>query len=165
MHPIVRSKHFIDYVENIFVRASQRATACTEQKARDNFKETFYDDFNMLSWIIDNIFPSTRRVGNTYEFITGELTHKELKGREGKIGQAIITVDDAVERIKFSSTFKHGHIRDDGSINCYGSYRPFYENVSRIGFSGALMELYNFSVVSGHDSIFPSEVTKHDAPF
>lgn len=158
MSKIVRSQHFRDYCQKIFVKAAQTSHAMSEQQAKDKFNENLYDDFNTLCWIMDSVFPHSRRVGEDYEFITEDIEHTHIGSKiTENVGRCTIKIDDRVRIIMTFSNpkFQHGHLGPDGSTGCWGGYVPFETNICKIGFSGALMDMYNFSRNSAYSTVFP----------
>lgn len=172
MAALIRNPHFKEYIEKIYIKAHAQAKGMSEQAARDKFKDSILDDYNMLSWILDSVFVNTKREGDMYKFITEPMTHnyiseagngKDYNGQkiingEFPVGRMIFWVDDALkEHFAFPDEprFHHGHIYpSDGRISCYGGYNNFEYEVTSAGISGALMSMYNFGRVSRHSTKF-----------
>lgn len=154
----LRTPHFKEYVENLFVWSGKTSQAWDAQKARDMFKETYYEDFNSLFWVMENVFPNSRRNGDDYEFITGDITHTNIKGdgRSAVIGKFILTFNKQGPILKFENpNFRHKHVTA-GVINCWGGYLPSSAAIVKNGFASALMDLHNFATVS-EGSILPGD--------
>ena len=158
MSKIVRSKQFRDYCQKVFVWAAKTTHAMSEQQAMNKFNETLYDDFNTLTWIMDTIFPHSRWNGNVFEFITDDIDHTHIGSKiTENIGRCVMTIDERAQ-MKFvfeNPKLEHGHLLKNGYPECWGGYVRFDQNVCKIGFSGALMDMYNFTRHSAYYTVFP----------
>lgn len=173
MH-LIRSPHFKSFVEGVTIKAYQKRQGLTEEQGRSKFNETFYDDFNLLHWIVESIYPHTFREGDKYFFVTDEIEHEVLPTHgvdkdyykrqitqfKGNAGRMSVDVQDEYERVYFSNKgFTHGHVdKRTGKIGCYNNYNHFGYNITTIGFASALMEVYNFSRVSRYGTVFSEKV-------
>ena len=159
---IVRSKHFQAYVQDLFVGCAARTKAMAKEKALALFKDSYYEDANMLSYIINSIFPQTKPVDDIYHFITkDDFTHTDIVSYlTWNPGAMILKIDKNYEpNFTFDNKyFKHGHVdHPQGKVNCYGGYKHFGDSLCTIGLSGALMDMYNFGRVSKHDAGFVNQ--------
>ncbi len=162
---LIRSQHFKDWIESKYVEC-YGVLGLGSQVAKDKFKETMYEDFNLLSWILDGTFPHTHWDGSQFVFETEDMEHNMLENQSGKnhlnVGHCKITIKNGECKLAFDlKGFVHPHAnKRDGGINCYGGYRRFYDNVKEIGFASGLMDAYNFARVSHyyfnppHGSVF-----------
>ena len=167
----------MSWVENKYIECYAIGGGLSEQQARDKFKDTFYEDYNLLSWIITSLFPNTKAVGDDYHFITDDFIHKILVDKsnhdhhgakrpinEINVGRMTCKLNNCLANITFDMKgFRHGHCSSDfsGVITCYGSYKPFHENVCSIGFSSALMDVYNFAKVSKYYTVVPEGAVQY----
>jgi hypothetical protein len=176
MPSLIRSEHFKSFVESKYVEAFAIKMGWEANRAKDHFKDSFYDDYTMLTWILDNTFPHTYRDGNNYKFVTNPISHSILLERgdadhsgvkpskgEIEIGKLTFWLDGLREMFAFENKdFRHGHVGggdDGGSITCYGGYNDFATAICKTGFSGALMSAYNFATVSRYGSTLKGELS------
>ena len=148
---LIRNRHFKEYVESIVSYCYQTERGLTDAQARAIFKDTFYDDFNMLSFILQSVYPNTRREGDKYLFITEAMIHTDIAAKiKGDVGRMTLEIKGNKGNITYENKeFKSGHIDNGtGIVTCYGDYRHFSSNVTEIGFAGAIMDCYNFARVS-----------------
>ncbi len=155
---IIRMPHFKEFVRDTIAYCYQTEGGLTKAQALEVFKDTFYDDFNMLSFIMDTIYPNTFREGDKYFFVTGPMEHTCIdSGVKGPVGKMTLEIKKNAGLITYEDkNFKSGHITEDGVVTCYNSYLPFGSNVVKIGFSGALMDSYNFARVSRYGTTWGS---------
>ncbi len=153
---LIRNKHFIEYVKTVVSTCYQTQKGLSDAQARAIFQDTFYDDFNMLAFILENTYPHTHRDGESYKFITDIMEHHDIANNvKGLVGRMILTIKGDKSYITYENPeFKSGHIDRKGNVTCYNTYRPFAENVTKIGFSGALMDSYNFARVSRYGTVW-----------
>lgn len=157
---LIRDKRFKEYVMSVVSYCYQTQKGLSDVQARLIFKDTFFDDYNMLDWILDGTYPNTRREGDKYLFITDPMIHEDINGGRdklmGNVGRMTLEIIKSEGNITFENkSFKAGPIdQKSGRITCYGEYRRFADNVCQIGFSGALMDLYNFARVSHHNTVW-----------
>lgn len=155
---LIRSDHFRKYIEEMYVTSMARTKGVEESVARASFNDTFYEDFNMLSWILPSTFPHTIREEDGYAFITDEMVHQDINvpDRNINVGRMTLRIrKDGRESIEFENKeFQHGQVRkEDGTVTCYGGFHSgFGDKLCDIGLSGALMEMYNFARVSDHNT-------------
>jgi hypothetical protein len=155
---IHRTKHFQQWIEKMYVECSCRYSAISPEEALAKWKDEYYNDANMLSFIINSTFPNTKRVEDEYHFITNDnQIHTDIVSKE-TFNSGITTL--RIDPKKFSALlffsnpyFHHGHVeKETGKTLCYGGYNEFGSSLCKIGLSGALMDWYNFSRVSSHDT-------------
>ena len=164
---ISATPHFRQYVENKYVESYKAALGYSEQRARDTFKDKFYDDFITLAWILQSLFSNTKREGDNYLFITEPMIHVILSNDGGKtdyhgvkinknnleVGKMTFWLEGLTEMITFENkAFVHGHVGEGPQIGCFGGYSRFFKELTKTGFSGALMQMYNFCRVSHYNT-------------
>lgn len=157
MSKMIRTPHFRAYCEKIYIWAGKTTHAMSEAQARDKFNEALYDDFNTLTHIVDSLFPNSRRDGEDYLFITGDIEHTHIGSKiTENVGRCTLKIDERAQpHFTFENEkFIHGHLYGT-QPSCWGGYVPFSENVCKIGFSGALMDMYNFACYSAYSTTFP----------
>ena len=152
---LLRTKPFRKYVEDVVSYCYVTEKGISDAQARAEFRDNFYDDFNLLAFILPSTFPQTRREKDKYLFITDEMVHEMINGnnKKGNVGRCTLEINGREANITYeNNSFKAGPIAKDGRITCYGAYRAFAPNVVKVGFAGALMDLYNFARVSDHNT-------------
>lgn len=155
---LIRNQHFREYVEGLYIKSHAICGGLGSIAAKDKFNETMYDDFNLLAWILDGTFPFTHREEDHYVFETDNMQHVLLDKKQSvDVGHCHIRIINGKASLKFDlKNFVHGHARnEDGTINCYGNYLPFANNVVKIGIASALMDAYNFARVSKYETVLP----------
>lgn len=164
MSRIIRTPHFRQYCESVYVAAGSMQRAWGEQEAKDKFAESLHDDFSTLAWIIDSIYPGTKRVGNDYLFVSGPISHTHvIRNVTEEVGAFSLRIAEHCEpTFEFENqAFHHGNVyykpgaSHHGRVSCWGSYRHFAHSITTIGFSGALMDMYNFAQHSSHYTVMP----------
>lgn len=160
---LTRNKHFKLYLQNLYVRMMARHKSKTEAEALAMFEDEYFNDINMMIYVLESTYPNTRRVDDIYHFITkNDFIHTDIKtGKVYPCGAMTLYIDDKLcERLSFDNPlFKHGQVRDKGTygvdagrVSCWGGFKhqgigPMFCN---IGLSGMLMDMYNFARVSDH---------------
>lgn len=149
---LIRQPHFRQYVEDVVAFCYVTQKGLSDAAARAKFKDTFYEDYNMLTYVLDNVLPNTYRDGDTYKFVSHDnFVHKEIvKKVSYDVGRLTLEIRKGNMYMFFGAkNFVHGHARNgDGSINCHGGYPVFASNVCNVGFASALMEMVSFAGVS-----------------
>ena len=155
---LVRTKHFQAYLEKVYVGMMARYKSLDENAAKAKFQDEFYDDINMMGYIINSTYPNTQRVGDIYHFITkDDFLHTDIKTKkEYKPGAMTLYIDENfLEHVSFENkNFHHGQINEQGHVTCWGGFKHhgFGEMFCGIGLSGCLMDMYNFARVSDHST-------------
>lgn len=147
---LLRSSHFKKYIEDKTTLCWKTVGGVSDAVARTKFQDSFYEDFNTMKYVLDTVFPNTKFNGEDYEFITNKVNIKDIQyDKFYEVGRMYVTIPDTKARIIYKDTkFRHGSIYDHGTIHCYGNYKPFDQNVIKIGFSGALLDTYSFGCVT-----------------
>lgn len=159
---LVRNKHFQAYIEKIYIGCMQRHKGIEASRAKIMFQDEFLNDANMMVYVLNSTFPNTKRVNEEYHFITKDsFVHTDIESHTTWTpGAMTLRIDENwMPRMSFDNpNFHHGQIRTDGHIKCWGNFIPFQQAFPDIGLSGALMDMYNFSRVSNHDTRMESGV-------
>src|SRR3990167_5069238 len=141
---LLMNKHFRSFVESKVARAWMIEAGLSEAAAGVKFKDTLYDDFNLMSYVLENVFPNTKSDGDNYLFVSDDCVHTDLKTKKRyNVGRVQIDVSKGEAYIKFPDYpgFIHGHIESSsGRIHCYGNYKRLYPNIIQIGFSSAILD-------------------------
>ena len=145
------NKHFRNFIESHVTKAWMTQNGLNESAARAKFKDTIYEDYNLLAYALENVFPNTRSEGDNYIFVSNDCIHTNLATkRQYNVGRVEIDISKGEAYIKFPDVkgFRHGHIEEGGRIHCYGTYLRLYPNTVKMGFSTALLDSYAFASVS-----------------
>lgn len=164
---LVRNKHFKEYLKNLYVKMMARHKSKTEAEALALFEDEYFNDLNMMIFVLESTFPNTKRVDDTYHFITkDDFIHTDIKtGKVYPCGALTFHIDaNLIERLSFDNPwFHHGQIRtkkdgylenEVGQVSCWGGFEHhgIGQMFCNIGLSGMLMDMYNFARVSDHNT-------------
>jgi hypothetical protein len=115
------------------------------------------EDANLLTYILNSTYSNTKCVDDEYWFITkDDFFHTDIETKEVyQCGAMTLKFNkDFSVHVSFDNkNFKHGQIsNENGTIKCYGGFKQFPQSMLEIGFTGMLMDIYNFARVSNHDT-------------
>lgn len=162
---LIRNKHFKAYLQSLYVKMMARHQSRSEADALAMFEDEFFNDVNMITFVLESTYSNTKRVGDIYHFTTkDDFIHTDIKtGKAFNPGAMTLYIDDdLVERVSFDNPkFHHGQIRDKkggyednevGRVSCWGGFKHhgIGQMFCSIGLSGMLMDMYNFARVSDH---------------